>query len=96
MQVLKELNINGNFNIQKGYLALGPVTQVNNNPGSPNISSGSVYQKGNMSRSFVNITNLGTLIGAPTFNPTRFGQENFTTNVLFTLLAGITLEQSDA
>jgi len=94
MQVLKELNINGNFNIQKGYLALGPVTQVNNNPGSPNISSGSVYQKGNMSRSFVNLTNLGTLIGAPTFNPTQFGQENFTTNLLITLLAGITPEQS--
>ena len=42
MQVLKELNVNGNFNIQKGYVALGPITQVNNNPGSPNISSGSI------------------------------------------------------
>lgn len=89
MQVLKELNVNGNFNIQKGYVALGPITQVNNNPGSPNISSGSVYQKGNMSRSFVNMTNLGTLIGAPSFDPSSFGQELLQYNLLISLLPGI-------
>jgi hypothetical protein len=89
MQVLKELNVNGNFNIQKGYVSLGNITQVNKNPGSSNISAGSVYQKGNISRSFVNLTNLGTLIGAQTFDPTIFGSEILNTNLLISLLPGM-------
>lgn len=94
MQVLKELMVNGNFNIQKGYLALGPITLKNHNPGSPNLSAGSVYQKGNRSRSFVNLTNLGTLIGAPSFDATEIGNEALLNNLLISLLAGFTPTQS--
>jgi hypothetical protein len=64
VKVLKNLNIDGNFDIKKGYLHLGPTTQTNNNSQVYNISVGSVYEKGNISRSFINLSNIGTLIGA--------------------------------
>ena len=89
MQVLKELNVNGNFNIQKGYISLGTITQVDNNPSNSNVSAGSVYQKGNISRSFINLTNLGTLIGAPRFDPDFIGSEALQYNTLISLLPGI-------
>lgn len=65
IKVLKTMSVNGNFNIQKGYLVLGPTSQTEQNTETPerNISAGSVYQKGNTSRSFINFSNLGTVIG---------------------------------
>ena len=60
IKVLKNLNINGNFDIQKGYLHLGPTTQKNNNQ-TKNVVVGSVYDKGNISRSMINLSNIGTL-----------------------------------
>jgi len=86
------LSVNGNLNIKTGYLMNGPSTQVLNNKGNENganISVGSVYQKGNMSRSMYNLSNLGTLIGALTLEDNLTNQQKAVIyNYLTCLLPG--------
>lgn len=60
-QVLSSCVIAEYTYVRKGY-CLYSYTPPGNYP-SPNIAVGGVYQKGNESRSYVNLSNLGTLMG---------------------------------
>jgi hypothetical protein len=86
------LSVNSNLNIKNGYIMNGPTTQSLNNKSNingANISVGSVYQKGNLSRSMYNLSNLGTLIGSLTLDDNLTNQQkSIIYNYLTCLLPG--------
>jgi hypothetical protein len=61
--IINDTNINEHTYVQTGYTISGPATQKNKNSQEPNVAVGSVYQKGNLSRSLINLSNIGTLMG---------------------------------
>lgn len=64
-QILQETRVNESTYIKKGYILSGFPTIKNRNllEGDPNVAVGSVYTMGNISRSFINLSNIGTLYG---------------------------------
>jgi len=62
---IQETSINEGTFVKRGYVVSGPSTQKGEIllEGTPNIAVGGVYNKGNISRSFVNLSNIGTYIG---------------------------------
>jgi len=72
INVLKETSVNKNTFIKKGYILLSESSLKGKNTKStkkgietntPVIAVGGVYQKSNISRSYINLNNIGTLIG---------------------------------
>jgi triosephosphate isomerase len=63
-KVLQNTTIQGNTEVPKGYIIKNLPTQTNTF--QPNVAVGGVYQRGNQSRSLINLNNLGTLIGSTT------------------------------
>lgn len=85
------VSVFGETFLQKGYVLHGPFTQVQgpleSSSGSsvPNEALGGAWSKGNVSRSLINLENVGTLIGSgpvPEDNPVVY-------NDLRTLLPGL-------
>lgn len=62
VNVIEYTNANNSTYVNTGYVMNGPATQKNSND-TPNVAVGGVYSKGNVSRSLVNLSNIGTFMG---------------------------------
>ena len=91
-QILEDTSVNENSYIQTGYMLTGESTKKGKilENGTPNVSVGSVYQAGNISRSFVNLSNISTLIGSFTLeNSPENDLELVIYNYLTSLIPGM-------
>lgn len=68
VQVLQDTSVNEATYVKKGYVLFAEPTQKQKNLSDqkPNVATGGVYEKSNISRSYINLNNIGTLIGSLT------------------------------
>lgn len=85
VNVIEDTNTNDSTYVNTGYVMHGPATQQNSTI-NPNIAVGGVYSKGNISRSLVNMSNIGTYMG--NFTLENISNPEIAYNYLTSLIPG--------
>lgn len=88
VNVIQDTSVNNYTYINKGIIMSGPAVLKNRQSEDLNVAVGSVYSKGNISRSLINLSNIGTLIGNKTLEDDSEAQQ-ISYNYLTSLIPGI-------